>query len=99
MQFCTSSYIGQTRKHVPDVDLTAPLQASPVKSKMILILNGSVAYRACRLGLMFVLIFMIQRGICQTALGSAPDSIMQLGKWRIEYNLADGSADIFYGGE
>jgi len=31
--------------------------------------------------------------------GSKKISVMQLGQWRIEYGLADGLADIFYGGK
>jgi alpha-galactosidase len=48
---------------------------------------------------MFFLTITIQCGICQPTPGSAGNAIMQLDKWRIEYHLADGSADVFYGGE
>lgn len=78
----------------------APLQDSPLINKMTLILNGPVARRARWLGLMLVLMFAMQCGICQSsALGLTENSTMQLGKWRIEYHLADGWADIFYGGQ
>src|ERR1700722_11334640 len=89
----------RNRPHRAVLSGTAPLPGSTLKNKMKLKINRPVACPPWWLGLTFVLIFMIRRGICQPAVGSALDSIMQLGKWRIEYNLAAGSADIFYNGE